>query len=131
MWLGGGWAEGSDVAAFPAEPQWLVPETLSPCGSRTPPTVLTARGVEPRTSEPSRLHTYRGCDPLRSTGMNEAYTLRGHGFAKRSQMTGFMPAMCACVKALVFPRRQAACTLQPSPMPKQSGNTCIFIQPQR
>lgn len=51
------WVEGSDVAAFPATPQWLVTETLSPCGSRTPPTVLTARGVEPRTSEPSRLAT--------------------------------------------------------------------------
>lgn len=57
MWLGGVWVEGSDVAAFPATPQWLVTETLSPCGSRTPPTVLTARGVEPRTSEPSRLAT--------------------------------------------------------------------------
>jgi len=31
--------------------------------------------------------------------VNEAYTLRGHGFAKRSHMTDFMPAPHACVKA--------------------------------
>ena len=40
-----------------------------------------------------------GGDPLRSVGVNEAYTLRGHGFAKRSHMTDFMPAPHACVKA--------------------------------
>lgn len=67
--------------------------------------------------------------------MNEAYTLRGRGFAKRTHMTGFMPAPYAVLKTPDFHRAAAALhhdLMQPSLVsPHDPPRRCNCFKPPR